>query len=35
VRAGELLAKHGYKVVGACGIQDWKQKQKPVVYPKK
>ena len=34
-RAGELLLKHGYKVAGACGIQDWKNKEKPVVYPKK
>ena len=34
-RAGELLMKNGYKVAGACGILDWKSKQKPVVYPKK
>ena len=34
-KAGELLLKNGYKVAGACGILDWKSKQKPVVYPKK
>lgn len=34
-KAGELLMKNGYKVAGACGILDWKSKQKPVVYPKK
>jgi hypothetical protein len=27
--------KHGYEVAGACGITDWKNKKKPVVYPKK
>jgi len=30
-----LLLKNGYKVVGACGILEWKNKEKPVVYPKK
>ena len=34
-RAGDLLMKHGYKVAGACGILDWKSKQKPVVFPEK
>lgn len=33
-RAAEILAKHGYQVVGACGIFQWKEKKKPVVYPK-
>lgn len=34
-RAAALLAKNGYNVVGACGITEWKQKNKPVIYPKK
>ena len=34
-KAAELLMKNGYQVAGACGILDWKSKQKPVVYPNK
>lgn len=34
-KAGELLMKNGYTVAGACGILDWKSKQKPVIYPNK
>ncbi|MCC6393746.1 MAG: rhodanese-like domain-containing protein [Bryobacterales bacterium] len=33
-KAGDILVKHGYKVAGACGITEWKAKNKPVVYPK-
>ena len=33
-RAAEILEKHGYKIAGACGILEWKEKNYPVVYPK-
>lgn len=32
-KAADILVKHGYKVAGACGITEWKEKKKPVVYP--
>jgi len=34
-RAAELLERKGYKVAGSCGLVEWKQKGKPVIYPKK
>ena len=33
-RALELLAKNGYKTLGSCGLADYKQKGKELVYPK-
>jgi rhodanese-related sulfurtransferase len=33
-KAAELLAKNGYKTVGACGLSEYKQKGKKLVYPK-
>lgn len=32
-RAGELLGKNGYQVLGAAGIVEWREKNYPVVYP--
>ena len=32
--AASILEKNGYTVVGSCGIQAWKQQNKPVIYPK-
>lgn len=34
-RAADLLTKNGYKVVAACGLKDWREKKKPVVFPPK
>ena len=34
-RAAEILSKNGYQVVGACGLKEWREKKKPVVFPKK
>lgn len=37
VRAGKavvILTKNGYNVIGACGLNEWKAKNYPVVYPK-
>lgn len=33
-KAAEILARHGYKTAGACGMLAWKEKNYPVVYPK-
>jgi len=36
VRAGKaatILEKNGFQVVGACGMEDWKEKGKKVIYP--
>ena len=33
-RAAETLTKNGYTVVAACGHKEWREKQKPSVYPK-
>lgn len=33
-KAAAILTKNGYKVIGACGLADWKAKNYPVVYPK-
>lgn len=32
-RAGETLTKAGYNVIGCTGINQWKEKKKPVIYP--
>jgi len=26
--------KHGFKVIGSCGLAEWKDKGKPLVYSK-
>jgi hypothetical protein len=26
--------KHGFKVIGSCGLSEWKTKGRPLVYPK-
>jgi hypothetical protein len=28
------LLKHGFKVIGSCGLAEWKLKGKPLVYSK-
>src|SRR5437870_11542371 len=33
-RAVEILEKHQYKTLGACGLTEWKEKNYPLVYPK-
>lgn len=33
-RAADILTKAGYKVAGACGLSDYKEKGKKLVYPK-
>jgi rhodanese-related sulfurtransferase len=33
-RAAEILEKHGYKMAGACGLVEWKEKGYPLIYPK-
>jgi rhodanese-related sulfurtransferase len=33
-RAAAILRKHGYQVIGACGLRAWRDKGYPVVYPK-
>src|SRR5687768_11884353 len=38
VRAGKaegILKQNGFKTIGSCGLNDWKAKGKPLVYPKK
>ena len=38
VRAGKaegILKQNGFKTLGSCGLNDWKAKGKPLVYPKK
>jgi len=32
-KAAALLEKNGFKVLGACGLEEWKEKGKKVVYP--
>jgi rhodanese-related sulfurtransferase len=32
-RAAALLEKNGFKVAGACGLEEWKEKGKKVMYP--
>jgi len=29
-----MLKKNGYKVIGSCGLEEWKEKNYPLVYPK-
>lgn len=33
-RVAELLTKNGYNVAAACGHKEWRDKQKPSVFPK-
>lgn len=33
-RAADILGKNGFKVMGACGLKEWKEKDLPLVYPK-
>jgi rhodanese-related sulfurtransferase len=33
-RAADILEKHGYRVTGRCAMIDWKEKGRPVIYPK-
>jgi rhodanese-related sulfurtransferase len=33
-RALDLLEKNGYKTLGSCGLADYKEKGKKLVYPK-
>jgi len=33
-RAADILQSKGYKVVGSCGLAEWKQTGKPLVYPR-
>jgi rhodanese-related sulfurtransferase len=33
-RAAALLNKNGYKVIGSCGLTEWKEKNYPLIYPK-
>jgi len=33
-KAADLLAKNGFKTLGSCGLNDYKQKGKKLVYPK-
>jgi hypothetical protein len=28
-----LLEKHGFKTLGSCGLEEWKEKGKKVIYP--
>jgi len=32
-RAAAILEKNGFQVLGACGLEDWKEKGKKVIYP--
>src|SRR3954453_17349919 len=32
-KAAALLEKHGYRIAGACGLEEWKEKGKKVIYP--
>jgi len=32
-RVAELLTKNGYNVAAACGHKDWRDEQKPSVFP--
>ncbi len=32
-RAVEILERHHYKILGACGLSEWKQKNYPLIYP--
>jgi rhodanese-related sulfurtransferase len=34
-RAANVLTRHGYTVTAACGHKEWREKQKPSVFPKK
>ena len=32
-RAAAILEKNGFQVLGACGLEEWKEKGKKVIYP--
>ena len=32
-RAAAILEKNGFQVLGACGLEAWKEKGKKVIYP--
>ncbi|MEP6537706.1 MAG: rhodanese-like domain-containing protein [Bryobacteraceae bacterium] len=32
-RAAAILEKNGFQVIGACGMEEWKEKGKKVIYP--
>jgi rhodanese-related sulfurtransferase len=32
-RAAALLTENGFEVLGACGLEEWKEKGKKVIYP--
>jgi rhodanese-related sulfurtransferase len=32
-KAAAMLEQNGFKVLGACGLEEWKEKGKKVVYP--
>lgn len=32
--AAAILRKNGYKVIGSCGLAEWKEKNYPLTYPK-
>ena len=33
-RAVDILERHHYKTLGACGLAEWKEKNYPLIYPK-
>ncbi len=33
-RAADILERHHYKTLGACGLAEWKEKNYPLIYPK-
>jgi len=33
-RAAAILRKNGYKVIGSCGLAEWKERNYPLIYPK-
>jgi rhodanese-related sulfurtransferase len=33
-RAAAILEKAGYKVIGVCGMHDWRERGMPLIYPK-
>ena len=32
-RAAAILEKNGFQVLGACGLEEWKEKGKKLIYP--
>jgi hypothetical protein len=29
-----MLEKNGFKVLGSCGLEEYRQKKKPLIFPK-